>query len=378
MSIFLILLAAGDSKRLESSTPKPFNIVNNKTLLEHSINAFKNFTEIKKTIIVYNKKHKKYLGKLKLNKTLKIVGGKTRQESTYKALQKIKGMGCKKVLIHDSARPFPSKELIKNIIHKLKKNHAVLPIIKINDATKRAEKNIIFKNIERNSLRFAQTPQGFTFSKILEKHRDNINESFDDDSALFTNYGEKVLAVNGSKANLKITDKEDLDIFRSLKKGNTYNGIGFDVHRLVKKRKLYLGGIKIPYNLGLKGHSDADPVLHALIDSLLGACRLGDIGKLFSDKNKKYKNIRSTILLKKVIELIKSKDFSINNIDINIIAQKPKIKKYSKKMIQYISKICEINPNQINIKGKTTEKLGLIGKGKAIACEIIASVIKYD
>ena len=378
MSLFLILLAAGDSKRLKSSTPKPFNIVNNKTLLEHSINAFKNFTEIKKTIIVYNKKHKKYLDKLRLNKTLKIVGGKTRQESTYKALQKIKGMGCKKVLIHDSARPFPSKELIKNIIHKLKKNHAVLPIIKINDATKRAEKNIIFKNIERNSLRFAQTPQGFTFSKILEKHRDNINESFDDDSALFTNYGEKVLAVNGSKANLKITDKEDLDIFRSLKKGNTYNGIGFDVHRLVKKRKLYLGGIKIPYNLGLKGHSDADPVLHALIDSLLGACRLGDIGKLFSDKNKKYKNIRSTILLKKVIELIKSKDFSINNIDINIIAQKPKIKKYSKKMIQYISKICEINPNQINIKGKTTEKLGLIGKGKAIACEIIASVIKYD
>ena len=378
MSLFLILLAAGDSKRLESSTPKPFNVVNNKTLLEHSINAFKNFTEIKKIIIVYNKKHKKYLGKLKLNKTLKIVGGKTRQESTYKALLKIKGMGCKKVLIHDSARPFPSKELIKNVIHKLKKNHAVLPIVKINDATKRAEKNIIFKNIERNSLRFAQTPQGFTFSKILEKHRDNINESFDDDSALFTNYGEKVLAVNGSKANLKITDKEDLDIFRSLKKGKTFNGIGFDIHRLVKGRKLYLGGIKIPFALGLQGHSDADPILHSLIDSLLGACKLGDIGKLFSNKNKKYKNIRSTILLKKVIELIKSKNFSINNIDINVIAQKPKIKKYAKKMINTISKICEINPNQINIKGKTTEKLGLIGKEKAIASEVIASVTKYD
>jgi len=378
MSLFLILLAAGDSKRLESSTPKPFNIVNNKTLLEHSINAFKNFTEIKKIIIVYNKKHKKYLGKLKLNKTLKIVGGKTRQESTYKALLKIRRMGCKKVLIHDSARPFPSKELIKNIIHKLKKNHAVVPIIKINDATKRAEKNIIFKNIERNSLKFAQTPQGFTFSKILEKHRDNINESFDDDSALFTNYGEKVLAVNGSKANLKITDKEDLDIFRSLKKGKTFNGIGFDIHRLVKGRKLYLGGVKIPFVLGLQGHSDADPVLHALIDSLLGACKLGDIGKLFSNKNKKYKNIRSTVLLKKVIELIKSRNFSINNIDINIITQKPKIKQYSKKMIQTISKLCEINPNQINIKGKTTEKLGLIGKEKAIASEVIASVIKND
>ena len=169
-----------------------------------------------------------------------------------------------------------------------------------------------------------------------------------------------------------------ISIFKSLKKGKTYSGIGFDIHRLVKGRKLYLGGVKIPYALGLQGHSDADPVLHALVDSLLGACKLGDIGKLFSDKNKKYKNIRSTILLKKVIELIKSKNFSINNIDINVIAQKPKIKKYSKKMIQTISKLCEINPNQINIKGKTTEKLGLIGKEKAIASEVIASVVKYD
>ena len=147
---------------------------------------------------------------------------------------------------------------------------------------------------------------------------------------------------------------------------------------MVKKRKLYLGGIKIPYELGLKGHSAADPVIHALIDSLLGACRLGNIGKLFSDKNKKYKNIRSTILLKKVIELIKSKNFSISNIDINIIAQEPKIKKYSKKITQTISKLCEINPSQINIKGKTTEKLGLIGKGKAIASEVIAAVRKDD
>jgi 2-C-methyl-D-erythritol 4-phosphate cytidylyltransferase/2-C-methyl-D-erythritol 2,4-cyclodiphosphate synthase len=287
-------------------------------------------------------------------------------------------MNCKKVLIHDSARPNPSKDLVNKIIHNLKKNHAVVPVIKINDATKRAKENTIFKNIARNSLRFAQTPQGFTFKKIYEKHHKNINTSLDDDSALFTNDEEKVVTITGSKKNLKITDKEDLNIFKSLKKGKTYSGIGFDIHRLIKGRKLYLGGIKIPFALGLQGHSDADPVLHALIDSLLGACKLGDIGKLFSNKNKKYKNIRSTILLKKVIELIKSKNFSINNVDINIIAQKPKIKKYSKKITQTISKLCEINPNQINIKGKTTEKLGLIGEGKAIASEVIASVTKYD
>ena len=378
MSLFLIILAAGDSKRLKSNTPKPFHIVNNMTLLEHSFNAFKDFDEIKKTIIVYNKKHKKHLDKLNLKNTLKVMGGKTRQESTFKALKRIKKMNCKKILIHDSARSAPSKDLINKIIYNLKKNHAVIPVIKINDATKLVKKNIIFKNIDRSSLRFSQTPQGFTYKKIYEKHIKNINTSFEDDSALFTKDEEKVVTITGSKKNLKITDKEDLNIFKSLKKGKSYSGIGFDIHRLVKGRKLYLGGIKIPFALGLLGHSDADPVLHALIDSLLGACKLGDIGKLFSNKNKKYKNIRSTILLKKVIELIKSKNFSINNIDINVIAQKPKIKKYAKKMIDTISKICEINPNQINIKGKTTEKLGLIGKEKAIASEVIASVMKYD
>jgi len=378
MSLFLVILAAGDGKRLNSKIPKPYNKVNGRSLLEYSINAFSTFSKIKKIVIVYNKKHLKHIKKLQLKNVIKIAGGNTRQKSTFIALKKLKKMNCKKILIHDAARPNPSKKIINEIINKLNYNHAVIPIIKTNDATKRYKKNLIFKNIQRETLGSSQTPQGFTFSKIYEKHSKNIDETFDDDSALFTIYGEKVLAVNGSKTNLKITDKEDLDIFKFLKKGKTYTGIGFDVHRLVKKRKLYLGGIKIPFNLGLEGHSDADPVLHSIIDSLLGACRLGDIGKLFSNKNKKYKNIRSSILLKKVIELIKSKNFSINNIDINIIAQKPKINKYSKKMIQTISKLCEINPDQINIKGKTTEKLGLIGKGKAIASEVMASVTKYD
>ena len=378
MSLFLVLLAAGDSKRFNSSTPKLYNKINNKTLLEHSFNAFSNFIKIKKTIIVYNKKHKKLLNSVKFKNSIKITGGKTRKESTFKALKFISRMNCKKVLIHDAARPNPSKKMINEIISKLNHCHAVIPIIKTNDATKRYEKNFVFKNIKRNTLGFSQTPQGFTFKKIFKMHKESINQNFDDDSALFTIFGEKVNAIKGSKKNLKITDKEDLDIFKSLKVGKIYTGIGFDVHKLVKKRKLYLGGIRIPYEFGLKGHSDADPVLHAIIDSLLGACRLGDIGKFFPDKNKKYKNIRSTLMLKKVIELIKSKNFSINNIDINIIIQKPKIKKYSKKMIKTLSEICEINSNQINIKGKTTEKLGIIGKGKAIASEVISSVIKYD
>ena len=147
---------------------------------------------------------------------------------------------------------------------------------------------------------------------------------------------------------------------------------------MASNRKLYLGGLKIKSRLGTLGHSDGDPVLHSVTDAILGACKMGDIGQMFSDKSKKFKNIRSTILLQKIIELIKFKGYLINNIDINIITQTPKIKNYKKKIISNIASICEISNNQINIKGKTTEKLGVIGKEKAIACEVICSVIKYD
>ena len=378
MSIFLILLAAGDSKRLKLTIPKPYQIINNKTLIEHSLNAFKNIKEIKKTVIVYNNKHKKYLKRLRIQNVIKIVGGKTRQNSTLKALSKVKNLNCKKVLIHDAARPIPPKKLIKNIISKLKKNNAVIPIIKVTDATKRLDKNIIFKNIERNTLGFAQTPQGFTYKKIFKKHLNVNDEIFDDDASLFTNDNEKVFAIEGSKKNIKITDKDDLDIFKSLIKKNNCVGIGFDVHKLVPKRKLYLAGVKIKSSLGTLGHSDGDPVLHAIIDAILGACRMGDIGQMFSDKSNKFKNIRSTTLLQEVIKKIKAKGYFINNIDINIITETPKIKKFKNKMIDNIAKLCEISKTQINIKGKTTEKLGVIGKEKAIACEVIASVIKYD
>ena len=151
------------------------------------------------------------------------------------------------------------------------------------------------------------------------------------------------------------------------------------MHRLVPGKKMYLGGIKIRSKLGTLGHSDGDPILHAITDAILGACSMGDIGEKFPDNDKKYKNIRSTILLKKVIKDVKSKNFDINNIDINVITETPKIKKIKSKLVLSISKLCKISKNKINIKGKTAEKLGVIGKEKAIACEVIVSIQKkYD
>ena len=378
MSFSLILLAAGDSKRLGSKVPKPFIKIGKKTLLEYSLIKFNKIRQIKKIIIVTNKKHSKFFKNIKFNNCVKIVGGKTRQESTYKALKHIKKnkIKCTNVLIHDSARPNFSVKLIKRIINASKRN-AVIPKIPMHDALKESIGKKILLNLPRKNFFSTQTPQSFNFNEILDLHSRNKALYKDDDLSLVQSL-KKVKFVNGEKNNFKITDQEDLSMLKNFINLKTRTGIGFDVHRLVPKRKLYLAGLRIKSHLGTLGHSDGDPVLHSIIDAILGACKMGDIGQMFSDKNKKFKNIRSTILLKRVMDQIKSKGYYVNNLDINIITQTPKIKKYKNKMIDNISKLCEISKDQINIKGKTTEKLGVIGKEKAIACEVIASVIKYD
>jgi 2-C-methyl-D-erythritol 4-phosphate cytidylyltransferase/2-C-methyl-D-erythritol 2,4-cyclodiphosphate synthase len=366
MSFSLILLAAGNSKRLSSKIPKPFIKIANKTLLEYSLIKFGKIKQIKKIIIVTNKKHSKFFKNIKFNNCVKIVGGKTRQESTYKALKYIKKnkIKCTNVLIHDSARPNFSVKLIERIINASKRN-AVIPKIPMHDALKESIGKKILLNLPRKNFFSTQTPQSFNFNEILDLHSRNKALYKDDDLSLVQSL-KKVKFVNGEKNNFKITNQEDLSMLKNFINLKTRTGIGFDVHRLVPKRKLYLAGLRIKSHLGTLGHSDGDPVLHSIIDSILGACKMGDIGQMFSDKNKRFKNIRSTILLKRVMD------------QINIITQTPKIKKYKNKMIDNISKLCEISKDQINIKGKTTEKLGVIGKEKAIACEVIASVIKYD
>ena len=378
MSFCLILLAAGNSKRFGSNIPKPFVKIGKKTLLEHSLIKFDKIKEIKKTIIVLNKNHSKFIKNIKPQKFLKVNGGKSRRESTLKALQYIKKskIKCHKVLIHDAARPNFSLRLIKTIIRNSRKN-TVIPKIQIHDALKESFNKKIVINLPREKFFSTQTPQCFSFKEIFNLHKKNKELYKDDDFSLVGSL-KNVKFVEGEKNNFKITNQQDLSMLKNFINSKIKMGIGFDVHRLVPKRKLFLGGLKIKSKLGTLGHSDGDPVLHSITDAILGACNMGDIGQMFSDKNKKFKNIRSTILLKKVIEQIKYKSYYIKNIDVNVIAQTPKIKKYKNKMIDNISKLCEISKDQINIKGKTTEKLGVIGKEKAIACEVIVSVIKYD
>ena len=372
MNTYFIILAAGKSKRFGAKLPKQFTFYKGKRIFEHSIDKATQSKLFKKIILVINKKDKKFINNSNKKKVVIIEGGNERKDSSLKALNYLRKFNPKNVFIHDAARPNISINLINKLNKYLKRNKAVIPYIKSENSVKLKIKNKI-NNFDRNKVYLTQTPQCFDF-KSLYKLAKNNKSNITDDVSLFLNNNIQTKFIIGENRNFKITNLTDSKKITF----KTNFGIGYDIHRLEPKRKLYLGGIKIPHHLGLKGHSDGDAIIHSLIDALLGACKLKDIGYLFSDKKSKFKNIRSTKMLDKVLKIIRRKNYYINNIDINLIAEKPKISKYRNKIIKSISKLCRITKNQINIKGKTTEKLGLIGKEKAIACEVIASVIIYD
>ncbi|MBD1161359.1 2-C-methyl-D-erythritol 2,4-cyclodiphosphate synthase [Pelagibacterales bacterium SAG-MED15] len=368
MNNCFILLAAGQSKRFKSSKHKQFASYRNKLLYEHSIIKALKSKLFSKIIIVTNNVN---INIKKFNHKIKIIkGGKERSDSSLIGLKYAKKLNFKNVLIHDAARPDFSINLLKKIVESLKKNTAVVPYVNSFDSIKYIYKKDVY-NLNREKVLNTQTPQAFRLKDIYELSKNNKNK-VTDEASLFIEKNLKVKFIKGEKSNNKITYINDI------KKNNVKFGIGFDVHRLVPNKKLYLGGLRIKSKLGTLGHSDGDPVLHAITDAILGACGKGDIGQKFSDKSKKFKNIRSTILLKKVIDEVNNSNYSINNLDINIITQTPKISKYKNKMINIISRLCNLSKDQINIKGKTAEKLGVIGKEKAIACEVIASVNEYD
>jgi 2-C-methyl-D-erythritol 4-phosphate cytidylyltransferase/2-C-methyl-D-erythritol 2,4-cyclodiphosphate synthase len=298
-----------------------------------------------------------------------IKGGKERSDSSLIGLKTIKKYKPLNVFIHDAARPDFSIKLLKSIIKNLKNNIAVIPVIISKDSIKYKIKDELY-NLNRNKAFLTQTPQAFKY-KYLYNLAISQNKIINDEATLFIENNKKIKFIKGENKNNKITFLEDIN------KTKNYLGIGFDIHKLIRGKSLYLGGIKIPFHSGLKGHSDGDVILHAIIDAILGATRKKDIGTYFPN-TKKFKNIRSPMMLKPIINNLEKSNFSINNIDINLVCEQPKVSKYRNKIINSISNLIGIRKNLINLKGKTVEKLGLIGKEKAIACEVIISITKYD
>jgi len=368
MNNYFIILASGQSKRFNSKKAKQFIRYKNKALFEHSVEKALSSKLFKKIILVVN--DKKQIKKRLSKKVLIIKGGKERSDSSLIALKFVKKFKPNNILIHDAARPNFTIKLLKKLIKSLKKNKASVPVIKSKDSIKYKIKNQLF-NLSRENSFLTQTPQAFKFIDLYNLYIKQTNK-IQDEATLFIENNLKINFIKGENLNSKITFKEDVV------QEKTFFGIGFDIHRLIKGKKLYLGGVKIPFHSGLKGHSDGDVILHAIIDALLGAMNKKDIGTYFpSDKNK-FKNIRSPKMLIPIIQLLKNKNFYINNLDINLICEKPKISKYRNKIINSLIKLINVDKNVINLKGKTVEKLGLIGKEKAIACEVIVSISKHE
>ena len=367
MSNYFIILAAGTGTRFSKNKAKQFFVYKNKQVLEHSVNKALKSKLFKKIIIVT-----KNIEKLNyLNSSIKVIkGGKERSDSSLIALKYLKKFKPSNVLIHDAARPDFSIKLLSKIIKELKKNQAIIPSVKPKDTIKYKIKNEYF-NLDRNNSHLTQTPQGFKFNRLFNLSIKNKNK-VTDEATLFINNNEKVKFINGEMNNNKITFKEDLRIPK------IFFGIGFDIHRLINDKTLYLGGIKIPFHSGLKGHSDGDVILHSIIDALLGAMNKKDIGTFFPDNKSKFRNIRSPKMLKPIVEILNKNNFYINNLDINLICEKPKVSKYRNQILKSLSNLLDLDKSLINLKGKTVEKLGLIGKEKAIACEVIVSIYKYD
>ena len=369
MNNYFVILAAGKSKRFHNKIAKQFYDYKNKEIIDHSIEKSLNSKLFKKIIIVTNNLN--HLKKKKLPKIVKIIkGGKERSDSSLIALKYLKKFKPTNVLIHDAARPNFSLKLLKNLIHKLKKNIAVIPYIYSNDSIKYKSQNQLF-NLNRDKALLTQTPQAFKFKDLYNLSSKQITK-VNDEATLFIENDYKIAFIKGELKNNKITYPDDIKISK------VSFGIGFDIHRLVKNKKLYLGGTKIPFHSGLQGHSDGDVILHAIIDAILGAIQKKDIGTYFPSNKNRFKNIRSPKMLKPIIENLYKNNFSINNLDINLICQKPKVSTYRNRIINSLSNLMNLDKNKINLKGKTVEKLGLIGKEKAIACEVLISIKKYD
>lgn len=371
--VIAIIVAAGRGKRLGSSLPKQFLKVRGRTILEMSVEAFEQNKYVDEIFVAANADYCELTEKLcrGFSKLKKIVaGGAERQDSVRAALDCLRGENGI-VLVHDAARPFVSEAVINAVIEGTADFGAAIPTVPAKDTIRQVD-GTGSRTLQRETLARVQTPQGFRISLLKHAFEKAQAEEFlgTDDASLVERMGINISMVQGEDANRKITTREDLETEMRI-------GTGYDVHRLVEGRPLVLCGEQIPYEKGLLGHSDADVALHALMDAMLGAAGLGDIGKHFPDTDERYRGISSMKLLQKTAELLREAGYFLGNADITIIAQRPKIAGYIPKMRANIAEIMNCDENKINIKGTTTEKLGFVGREEGIASEAVCILYRY-
>ncbi|MDY0075245.1 MAG: 2-C-methyl-D-erythritol 2,4-cyclodiphosphate synthase [Acholeplasmataceae bacterium] len=369
-----LIVAAGASTRAKLNTSKILYEINHKPLFMYSLEVFKAMGH--DIVLVVSKEDQNAVKKFITEDIKLVIGGKTRSESVKNGLKVVE---TPYVFIHDAARPLISKQMVLTIEKALEYHDAVLLAEKVTSAIKHIE-NEHFTSMTRDSFLLAQTPQAFLTEKIRYAYLRN-NDQHDDDISLYQLFypEEKIHIVYNDEPNLKVTYPHDLVYVKSVLNERDENmriGHSFDIHQLVEKRPLWLGGIEIPFDKGLLGHSDADVLLHAISEAILGALSLGDLGTHFPDSDPKYEGIDSKLIIKEVQLLMQSKGYKINNIDSTIYAELPKINPHIERIRESISRLLSIDIEQISVKASTYEKMDAIGEQRAMAAEAVVLLKK--
>lgn len=393
--IAAVILAAGRGNRAKSCVgPKQYHPINGKAIIEYSIELFTKADNVKTVVLVINpddeELYKPIISQYS-SKLIMVNGGDSRKESTYLALKELSKISPDYVYIHDAARPFTTSNLLNILQSKVSATQGVIPVLTVSDTVKEIDNNYIKRTLNREILRTAQTPQLFPFELIFDAHlkvKDQPATLFTDDSSIAEYCNIPVAIVDGEMNNLKITYPEDLIMQTNAQQNSSYSisearenifpdirtAMGYDVHQLVDGTAVTLCGVVIPHTHKLKGHSDADVALHALTDALLATLGDGDIGVHFPPSEAKWKGAESKIFLAYAADKVKEKGGKINNIDITLICEAPKISPHVSAMKLFLQDILALELNRISIKATTNETLGFIGRQEGIASFASATV----
>ncbi len=387
-SVAAIIPAAGFGTRMGAGIPKQFIELAGEPVLVRTLRVFLDHPAIDLIMLVLPPTHLQagkeqllpFLNAEEQSKIMYVAGGDTRQHSVENGTKALPA-SIERVFVHDGARPLVNGEIIDRCLAGIEEHGAVIAAIPVKDTLKEVDEDCteIIGTVDRSRLWQAQTPQAMDLHLLERAYEYAAATEFigTDEASLLEHAGVAVNVVMGSEENIKITRPEDLKIAAALLREDQQGGAamrighGFDAHQLVEGRKLILGGVEIPYELGLAGHSDADVLVHALMDALLGALGAGDIGRHFPDTDEQYRGADSLKLLERVMSLVKAKGMKLVNADITVVCQRPKLASHLATMQQNLAAICSVTAEQVNIKATTTEKMGYTGRGEGITTHAV-------
>ena len=379
MHVSAIIAAGGRGSRFGGSQPKQLQMLAGLPILKRTVDAFLQGYAFDEVVVALPSElavdPPSYL-----DSVIVVEGGERRQDSVANAFRAV-APSSQIIVIHDAARPLVSSALIERTIDGAVKHGAAIAALQARDTVKRTDgSRIIRGTIPREEVFLAQTPQAFRVG-VLRDALALASTAADatDEAMLAEQAGHSVYLVDGDPRNLKITTPEDLEIAERLAAANgrvasIRIGNGYDLHRLVPGRPLILGGIAIPFDKGLDGHSDADAVCHAVTDAILGAASAGDIGVHFPDTDAVFKGANSVDLLKRAVAVVQAAGYHVSNVDVVVIAQQPKLSPYVGSMRASLASAIGIEPRQVSVKGKTNEGVDATGTGEAIAVHAVALI----